>query len=223
MFRKKNTFTTTNNTNTDDDAMILSAPLELRGVDRAYFEALLLNIKVVHDLGSRVHATFTFTSRGMMDGLELESDWTEDFRVRRRRFSSKALSEKAFAIDVSIPTNPFFRYYCEIDEKKFETMEKKQKLLVRLNARWVSLNGFYLAVKESLVSCKTRESTNVMMFTVNGTDGMGTLACFEDLGNKLVETLRIDFVPYTKRKNTRRRSRRLGGGKKESLEFSSRA
>jgi len=199
MFRKKNTFTTTNNTNTDDDAMILSAPLELRGVDRAYFEALLLNIKVVHDLGSRVHATFTFTSRGMMDGLELESDWTEDFRVRRRRFSSKALSEKAFAIDVSIPTNPFFRYYCEIDEKKFETMEKKQKLLVRLNARWVSLNGFYLAVKESLVSCKTRESTNVMMFTVNGTDGMGTLACFEDLGNKLVETLRIDFVPYTER------------------------
>jgi len=199
MFRKKNTFTTTNNTNTDDDAMILSAPLELRGVDRAYFEALLLNIKVVHDLGSRVHATFTFTSRGMMDGLELESDWTEDFRVRRRRFSSKALSEKAFAIDVSIPTNPFFRYYCEIDEKKFETMEKKQKLLVRLNARWVSLNGFYLAVKESLVSCKTRESTNVMTFTVNGTDGMGTLACFEDLGNKLVETLRIDFVPYTER------------------------
>ena len=197
MFRKL--FTTTNNTNTDDDAMILSAPLELRGVDRAYFEALLLNIKVVHDLGSRVHATFTFTSRGMMDGLELESDWTEDFRVRRRRFSSKALSEKAFAIDVSIPTNPFFRYYCEIDEKKFETMEKKQKLLVRLNARWVSLNGFYLAVKESLVSCKTRESTNVMMFTVNGTDGMGTLACFEDLGNKLVETLRIDFVPYTER------------------------
>ena len=64
---------------------------------------------------------------------------------------------------------------------------------------WVSLNCFYLAVKESLVSCKTRESTNVMMFTVNGTDGMGTLACFEDLGNKLVETLRIDFVPYTKR------------------------
>ena len=74
---------------------------------------------------------------------------------------------------------------------------------------------------------KTRGSTNVMMFTINGTDGMGTLACFEDLGNKLVETLRIDFVPYTKRKNTRRRSRRrsrrLGGGKKESLEFSSRA
>ena len=39
----------------------------------------------------------------------------------------------------------------------------------------------------------------MMMFTVNGTDGMGTLACFEDLGNKLVETLRIDFVPYTER------------------------
>jgi hypothetical protein len=46
---------------------------------------------------------------------------------------------------------------------------------------------------------KTRGSTNVMMFTINGTDGMGTLACFEDLGNKLVETLRIDFVPYTER------------------------
>ena len=195
MFRKL--FTTTNNTNTDGDAMILSAPLELRDVVTQ--EGSDRNIKLVHDSGSRVHATFTFTSRGMMDGLELGSDWTEDFRVRRRRFSSDALSEKAFAIDVSIPTNPFFRYYCEIDEKKFETMEKKQKLLVRLNARWVSLNGFYLAVKESLVSCKTRESTNVMMFTVNGTDGMGTLACFEDLGNKLVETLRIDFVPYTKR------------------------
>ena len=95
-------------------------------------------------------------------------------------------------------------------------MKQKQNL-------WVSLNCFYLAVKESLVSCKTRESTNVMMFTINGKDGMGTLACFKDLGNKLVETLRIDFVPYTKRKNTRRRSRRLGGGKKESLEFSSRA
>ena len=46
---------------------------------------------------------------------------------------------------------------------------------------------------------KTRESTNVMMFTMNGTDGMGTLECVEDLGNKLVETLRIDFVPYTER------------------------
>ena len=84
-------------------------------------------------------------------------------------------------------------------ENSFETMKKKQKLSVSLNARWVSFNGFYLAVKESLVSCKTRESTNVMMFTINGTDGMGTLASFEDLGNKLVETLRIDFVPYTER------------------------
>mmetsp|Transcript_3352 Transcript_3352/g.11372 ORF Transcript_3352/g.11372 Transcript_3352/m.11372 type:complete len:233 (-) Transcript_3352:669-1367(-) len=198
MFRKL--FTTTNNTNTDDDAMILSAPLELRGVVTQ--EGSDRNIKLVHDSGSRVHATFTFTSRGMMDGLELGSDWTEDFRVRRRRFSSDALlSEKAFAIDVSIPTIPFFRYYCEIDENQFETMKKKQKLSVSLNAQWVflSLNDFYLAVKESLVSCKTRESTNVMMFTVNGTDGMGNLACFEDLGNKLVETLRIDFVPYTKR------------------------
>ena len=46
---------------------------------------------------------------------------------------------------------------------------------------------------------KTRGSTNVIIFTVNGTDCTGNLACFEDLGNKLVETLRIDFVPYTKR------------------------
>ena len=190
MFRK-NTFTTTNNKT--DDAMILSAPLELRGVTE---EGLDRHAKVVHDLGSRVHATFTFTSRGMMlRGTELETNddrTEEDFRVRRRRFTSDCLTEKAFAIDVSIPSNPFFRYYCEIDEKQFETMKQKQNLSV-------NLNGFYLAVKESLVSCKTRESANVMVFTMNGTDGMGTLACLEDLGHKLVETLRIDFVPYTER------------------------
>lgn len=189
MFRR-NTFTNTKTT--DDDATILSAPLELRGVVTEE-EGSDRRIKVVHDLGSRVHATFTFTSRGMMeDGMELESDWTEDFRVRRRRFASDALSEKAFAIDVSIPANPFFRYYCEIDEKQFETMRVRQNLSV-------NLNGFYLALKESLVSCKTRESANVMVFTMNGTDGMGTLACLEDLGHKHVETLRIDFVPYTER------------------------
>ena len=185
MFRK-NTFTPTN-TKTD----ILSAPLELRGVV-AEEEEENRRVKVIHDLGSRVHATFTFTSRGMVDGTELESDWTEDFQVRRRRFTSDCLSEKAFAIDVSIPSNPFFRYYCEIDEMQFETMKQKQNLSV-------NLNGFYLAFKESLVSCKTRESANVMVFTMNGTDGMGTLACLEDLGHKHVETLRIDFVPYTER------------------------
>ena len=186
MFRK-NTFTPTN-TKTD----ILSAPLELRGVV-AEEEEENRRVKVIHDLGSRVHATFTFTSRGgMVDGMELESDWTEDFQVRRRRFTSDCLSEKAFAIDVSIPSNPFFRYYCEIDEMQFETMKQKQNLSV-------NLNGFYLAFKESLVSCKTRESANVMVFTMNGTDGMGTLACLEDLGHKHVETLRIDFVPYTER------------------------
>ena len=116
MFRR-NTFTNTKTT--DDDATILSAPLELRGVVTEE-EGSDRRIKVVHDLGSRVHATFTFSSRGMLDGMELESDWTEDFRVRRRRFASDALSEKAFAIDVSIPANTFFRYYCEIDEKQFE-------------------------------------------------------------------------------------------------------
>ena len=188
MFRK-NTFTTNK---TDDDSMILSAPLELRGVTEEEEEGSDRRVKVIHDLGSRVHATFTFTSRGMMDGMELESDWKEDFRVRRRRFSGDCLSEKAFAIDVSIPSNPFFRYYCEIDEMQFETMKQKQNLSV-------NLNGFYLAFKESLVSCKTRESANVMVFTMNGTDGMGTLACLEDLGHKHVETLRIDFVPYTER------------------------
>ena len=172
--------------------MILSAPLELRGVTEEEEEGSDRRVKVIHDLGSRVHATFTFTSRGMMDGMELESDWKEDFRVRRRRFSGDCLSEKAFAIDVSIPSNPFFRYYCEIDEMQFETMKQKQNLSV-------NLNGFYLAFKESLVSCKTRESANVMVFTMNGTDGMGTLACLEDLGHKHVETLRIDFVPYTER------------------------
>ncbi len=192
MFRKT---TCTTNTKTDDNATILSAPLELRGVVTEEEEkgSDRRVKKVIHDLGSRVHATFTFTSRGMMDGLELESDWTEeDFRVRRRRFSGDCLSEKAFAIDVSIPSNPFFRYYCEIDEMQFETMKQKQNLSV-------NLNGFYLAFKESLVSCKTRESANVMVFTMNGTDGMGTLACLEDLGHKHVETLRIDFVPYTER------------------------
>ena len=114
------------------------------------------------------------------------------FKSDDGRFTSDCLSEKAFAIDVSIPSNPFFRYYCEIDEMQFETMKQKQNLSV-------NLNGFYLAFKESLVSCKTRESANVMVFTMNGTDGMGTLACLEDLGHKHVETLRIDFVPYTER------------------------
>ena len=182
-------------TKTDDDSAILSAPLELRGVaeeeDDHQGSGRRVR-KVIHDLGSRVHATFTFTSRGMMDSMESESDWTEDFRVRRRRFSGDCSSEKAFAIDVSIPSNPFFRYYCEIDEMQFETMKQKQNLSV-------NLNGFYLAFKESLVSCKTRERANVMVFTMNGTDGMGTLACLEDLGHKHVETLRIDFVPYTER------------------------
>ena len=185
MFRK-HTFT-----ETDDDSVILSAPLELRGVTEEEDQGSDRRVKkVIHDLGSRVHATFTFTSRGMMDGLE--SDLPEDFRVRRRRFSGDCSGEKAFAIDVSIPSNPFFRYYCEIDEMQFETMKQKQNLSV-------NLNGFYLAFKESLVSCKTRESANVMVFTMNGTDGMGTLACLEDLGHKHVETLRIDFVPYTER------------------------
>ena len=183
-------------TKTDDDSVILSAPLELRGVaeeeDDHHQGSGRRVRKVIHDLGSRVHATFTFTSRGMMDSMESESDWTEDFRVRRRRFSGDCSSGKAFAIDVSIPSNPFFRYYCEIDEMQFETMKQKQNLSV-------NLNGFYLAFKESLVSCKTRESANVMVFTMNGTDGMGTLACLEDLGHKHVETLRIDFVPYTER------------------------
>jgi len=182
-------------TKTDDDSVILSAPLELRGVaeEEDDHQGSGRRVKkVIHDLGSRVHATFTFTSRGMMDSMESESDWTEDFRVRRRRFSGDCSSEKAFAIDVSIPSNPFFRYYCEIDEMQFETMKQKQNLSV-------NLNGFYLAFKESLVSCKTRESANVMVFTMNGTDGMGTLACLEDLGHKHVETLRIDFVPYTER------------------------
>mgnify|MGYP001220526164 FL=1 len=180
-------------TKTDDDSVILSAPLELRGVTEEEDQGSGHRVKkVIHDLGSRVHATFTFTSRGMMDSMESESDWTEDFRVRRRRFSGDCSSEKAFAIDVSIPSNPFFRYYCEIDEMQFETMKQKQNLSV-------NLNGFYLAFKESLVSCKTRESANVMVFTMNGTDGMGTLACLEDLGHKHVETLRIDFVPYTER------------------------
>ncbi|CAL6281195.1 unnamed protein product [Bathycoccus prasinos] len=187
MFRK-NTFTT--NTKTDDST-ILSAPLELRGVVTEEGSDRRVK-KVIHDLGSRVHAMFTFTVRGMTEGMELESDWTEDFRVRRRRFSSDCLSEKAFAIDVSIPTNPLFRYYCEIDEMQFETMKQKQNLSV-------NLDGFYLAFKESLISCKERESANVMVFTINGTDGMGTLACLEDLGHKHVETLRIDFVPYTER------------------------
>jgi hypothetical protein len=189
MFRKHT------RTKTDDDSAILSAPLELRGVaeeeDDHQGSGRRVR-KVIHDLGSRVHATFTFTSRGMMDSMESESDWTEDFRVRRRRFSGDCSSEKAFAIDVSIPSNPFFRYYCEIDEMQFETMKQKQNLSV-------NLNGFYLAFKESLISCKERESANVMVFTMNGTDGMGTLACLEDLGHKHVETLRIDFVPYTER------------------------
>ena len=54
MFRKI-TFTTTNNTKTDDDAMILSAPLEIRGVVGEE-EGSDRHIRVVHDLGSRVHA-----------------------------------------------------------------------------------------------------------------------------------------------------------------------
>ena len=64
MFRK-NTFTKTD----DDYSMILSAPLELRGVTEEEEEGSDRRVKVIHDLGSRVHATFTFTSRGMMDGI----------------------------------------------------------------------------------------------------------------------------------------------------------
>ena len=64
MFRK-HTFT-----KTDDDSVILSAPLELRGVTEEEDQGSGHRVKkVIHDLGSRVHATFTFTSRGMMDGL----------------------------------------------------------------------------------------------------------------------------------------------------------
>ena len=44
------------------------------------------------------------------------------------------------------------------------------------------------------------ERKEVMVFTMNGTDGMGTLACLEDTRDiNTCETLRIDFVPYTER------------------------
>jgi len=184
-------------TKTDDDSVILSAPLELRGVTEEEDDHQGSGHrvkKVIHDLGSRVHATFTFTSRGMMDGLEFGKRLDGGFssptkeKVFRRLLERESIRDRCLHPFESV----FFRYYCEIDEMQFETMKQKQNLSV-------NLNGFYLAFKESLVSCKTRESTNVMMFTINGTDGMGTLACFEDLGNKLVETLRIDFVPYTER------------------------
>ena len=169
----------------------------------------------IYDLGSRVACVLTFTVRGMRGmSTREEEDELESRNFRRRRIvtldddddddddddekKKKKKKEKkngefgkAIAIDLSIPTNPFFRYYCEIDESAFERMKEKQNITI-------DFESFLLALREHLRACKARESSNVMVFTMNDY-GEATLVFLEDLGHKSVETLRIDFNQYSER------------------------
>ena len=95
-------------------------------------------------------------------------------------------------MDLSILTNPFFRYHAVVTESAFERMKEKQNITVDFD------DGFLMTLKEQLIACRERESANVMCFTMNST-GSGTLVFIEDLGHKLVETLRIDFEQYDER------------------------
>ena len=188
----------------------IPVPLEVRGVvvdEKTSFNG---GRRAVVDLGSRVTAVVTFSGLGLrgLDALERENDDDDDGQLRRRRIggetgvNSSAINnnnkkkkkeeEKTLAIDLSIPTNPFFRYHAVVTESAFERMKEKQNITVNFD------DGFLMTLKEQLIACRERESANVMCFTMNST-GSGTLVFIEDLGHKLVETLRIDFEQYDER------------------------
>jgi len=220
--RKNNTTTTNSFGNFPHDP--IAVPIELRGVVSLVEEEGEENATTIsttksvtsskqrriYDLGSRVACVLTFTVRGMRGmSTREEEDELESRNFRRRRIVV-ALDEedeeeevekkkeknngecmKAIAIDLSIPTNPFFRYYCEIDESAFERMKEKQNITI-------DFESFLLALREHLRACKARESSNVMVFTMNDC-GEATLVFLEDLGHKSVETLRIDFNQYSER------------------------
>jgi len=189
----------------------IAVPIELRGVssvEEGNATSSTTSKRRIYDLGSRVACVLTFTVRGMRGmSTREEEDELESRNFRRRRIvalddeekkKKKTKKEKndgdfskAIAIDLSIPTNPFFRYYCEIDESAFERMKEKQNMTI-------DFESFLLALREHLRACKARESSNVMVFTMNDC-GEATLVFLEDLGHKSVETLRIDFNQYSER------------------------
>jgi hypothetical protein len=186
----------------------IAVPIELRGVvvstsvedeENATRSTSYSKQRRIYDLGSKVACVLTFTVRGMRGmSTREEEDELESRNFRRRRIvalddEKKKNGEciKAIAIDLSIPTNPFFRYYCEIDESAFERMKEKQNITI-------DFESFLLALREHLRACKARESSNVMVFTMNDC-GEATLVFLEDLGHKSVETLRIDFNQYSER------------------------
>ena len=194
----------------------IPVPLEVRGV----VDEKTSNgggERAVVDLGSRVTAVVTFSGVGLrgMDALKCDDDDDDDDdddgQLRRRRLGGetgenssatttnnnnnkkkKKEEEKTLAMDLSIPTNPFFRYHAVVTESAFERMKEKQNITVDFD------DGFLMTLKEQLIACRERESANVMCFTMNST-GSGTLVFIEDLGHKLVETLRIDFEQYDER------------------------
>ena len=222
---RKNNTTTTSFGNFPHDP--IAVPIELRGVVSSLIEeegeenatttttttSTSSKRRRIYDLGSRVACVLTFTVRGMRGmSTREEEDELESRNFRRRRIvalddddddddenknknknKNKKNGEcvKAIAIDLSIPTNPFFRYYCEIDESAFERMKEKQNITI-------DFESFLLALREHLRACKTQESSNVMVFTMNDC-GEATLVFLEDLGHKSVETLRIDFNQYSER------------------------
>ena len=183
----------------------IPVPLEVRGVVVDEKTTSNGGRRAVVDLGSRVTAVVTFSGLGLrgLDALKCDDD---DGQLRRRRIggetgenssatnnnNKKKEEEKTLAIDLSIPTNPFFRYHAVVTESAFERMKEKQNITVNFD------DGFLMTLKEQLIACRERESANVMCFTMNST-GSGTLVFIEDLGHKLVETLRIDFEQYDER------------------------
>ena len=192
----------------------IPVPLEVRGVvvdEKKTSNNSGRGRRAVVDLGSRVTAVVTFSGLGLrgLDALEREND-DDDGQLRRRRIGGetgensssnnnnnnnnkkKKEEEKTLAMDLSIPTNPFFRYHAVVTESAFERMKEKQNITVDFD------DGFLMTLKEQLIACRERESANVMCFTMNST-GSGTLVFIEDLGHKLVETLRIDFEQYDER------------------------
>ena len=194
----------------------IAVPIELRGVssveeENATSSTSSSSKRRIYDLGSRVACVLTFTVRGMRgmstreeeDELEsrnfrrrrivvaLDEEEEEEEEVEKKKKKNNGECMKAIAIDLSIPTNPFFRYYCEIDESAFERMKEKQNMTI-------DFESFLLALREHLRACKARESSNVMVFTMNDY-GEATLVFLEDLGHKSVETLRIDFNQYSER------------------------
>ena len=192
----------------------IPVPLEVRGVCVVEDEKTTSSNngrgrRAVVDLGSRVTAVVTFSGLGLrgLDALERRENDDDDGQLRRRRIggetgvnssainnnnNKKKEEEKTLAIDLSIPTNPFFRYHAVVTESAFERMKEKQNITVDFD------DGFLMTLKEQLIACRERESANVMCFTMNST-GSGTLVFIEDLGHKLVETLRIDFEQYDER------------------------